>query len=203
MKSMYVGSGDTSSLLASKNTLAFKKLLKRFVSDEKPYYNAKASPIDALRTGAILEDRYFLFLEDDFYSQCKVVCSEFDVLTSTLDFAKYENDKIVEFQELKTCQFDDFLKLQTADIDYVKRAYKNNYNQVQEQLLCSGLKTAKLVFLVVYEYDDDINYNRDITADQLITFEVKRDELVIGKIIERASFFQTIKDLYNNIGRIK
>jgi len=198
MKSMYIGSGDTSSLLAGKKTLAYKKLLQRFVSDEKPYYNAKASPIDALRTGAILEDRYYLYLEDSFYSQCKIICNEFDVIVSTLDFAKYHEDKVVEFQELKTCQFDDFLKLQNADIDYIKKAYKNNYNQVQHQLLCTGLESATLVFLVVYEYEDEINYNRIISKDQIIKFEIKRDEIVISKIIERASFFQTIKDLYNN-----
>lgn len=196
MKSMYIGSGDVPALLAGKKTLAYKKLLRRFVSDEKPFYNAKASPIDALRTGAILEDRYFLYLEDDYYSQCKVICHDFNVLSSTLDFAKYENDKVIEFIELKTCQFDDFLKLQNKDVDYVKKAYKNNYNQVQEQLLCTGLESAELVFLVVYEYDDDINYNRVITDDQIVKFEIKRDELVISKIIERASFFQTIKDLY-------
>jgi len=197
MKSMYIGSGDTSSLLAGKKTLAYKKLLKRFVSDEKPYYNAKASPVDALRTGAILEERFFLYLEDDYYSQCKVICKDFDVLLSTLDFAKYENDKVTEFIELKTCQFDDFLKLQNSDIEYIKKAYKNNYNQVQEQLLCSGLEYATLAFLVVYEYDDEINYNRNIKGDEVIRFNIMRDELVISKIIERASFFQTIKDLYN------
>lgn len=198
MKSMYIGSGDVSALLAGKSTLAYKNLLKRFVSDEKPYYNAKASPIDALRTGAILEDRYLLYLSNDFYSQCKVVNKDFDVLMSTLDFAKYENDIIIEFQELKTCQFDDFMKIQNADIDYIKKKYKNNYNQVQHQLFCSGLKSATLVFLVVYEYEDEINYNRDIIKSQVVTFEVNRDELVIAKIVERASFFQTIKDMYFN-----
>jgi len=196
MKSMYIGSGDNSSLLAKKSTQAYNKLLRRFVSDEKPYYNAKASPIDALRTGAILEDRYHLYLTDDFYAQCKSICQESDVLTSTLDFAKYENDKIVEFEELKTCQFDDFLKLQSANLEYVKKKYKNNYNQVQHQLLCSGLKSATLVFLVVYDYEDEINYNRNISEDETIRFEIKRDEKVISKILAKASFFQIIKDLY-------
>ena len=162
MKSMYIGSGEIAALLAKKNTLAYKRLLQRFVSDEKPYYNAKASPINALRTGAILEDRYFLFLDNNFYSQCKVTSKDFDILTCTLDFAKYNAGDIVEFQELKTCQFDDFLKLQNSDIEYIKKYYKNNYNQVQHQLLCTGLDEATLVFLVVYEYDDEVNYNRDI-----------------------------------------
>jgi len=197
MKSMYIGSGDTSAILAGKKTLAYKKILQRFVSDEKPHYNAKASPIDALRTGAILEERYHLYLEVDFYPQCYVICDEFDVLKSTLDFAKYNDNKVIEFQELKTCQFNDFLKLQNADINYIKKNYKNNYNQVQQQLLCTGLDSATLVFLVVYEYIDEVNYSRDILDDEVIKFEIKRDEDVISKIIERASFFQTIKDLYN------
>lgn len=196
MISMYVGSGDISSLLAGKDTQSFKKLLQRFVSDTKPYYNAKASPIDALRTGAILEERYFEFLPDNYYSQCEVICKEFDVLKAHLDFGVYYNNEIVDFQELKTCQFDDFLTLQNSDLEYVKKKYKNNYNQVQEQLLCSGLESATLVFLVVYEYEDEINYNRVIKEDETIKFEIKRDEIVIQKIIERASFFQHIKDNY-------
>jgi hypothetical protein len=199
MKSMYIGSGDISSLLAKKNTLAFKKLLNRFVSDEIPYYNALASPIDALRTGAILEDRYLLYLNSSFYSQCKVKCEELNVLTATLDFAQYQNNKIIDFHELKSCQFDDFLKIQNADIDYIKKNYKNNYNQVQYQLLCTDLESAKLVFVVVYEYDDEINYNRIITGDQLAIFEIKRDHKVISKIIDRALFFQNIKDAYEKI----
>lgn len=199
MKSMYIGSGDTSALLAKRDTLAFSRLISRFVSNEKPNYNALASPINALRTGAILEDRYFLSLPDGYYSQCKSICKEMDVLTSTIDFAAYENDKIVEFQELKTCQFDDFLKLQSANIDYVKKAYKNNYNQVQHQLLCSGLNKATLVFLVVYEYDDEINYNRDIIESDLVKFEINRDKEVISKILDRALFFQNIKNSYETI----
>jgi hypothetical protein len=199
MESMYIGSGDVSSLLAGKNTQAFKKLLKRFVSDEKPYYNAKASPINALRTGAILEDRYYLYLSDDYYSQCKSICIENDILISTIDFAKYNNGNISEFQELKTCQFDDFLKLRNADIDYIKKSYKNNYNQIQHQLLCTGLMSATLVFLVVYEYDDEINYNRDITDQDLIKYEIKRDKEVISKILDRALFFKNIRDSYEKI----
>jgi hypothetical protein len=200
MKSMYIGSGDISSLLAGKTTQAFRKLLQRFVSDEKPYYNAKASPIDALRTGAILEDRYLLFLDNDYYSQCKAVSSEYDVLTSTLDFARYRKGEIIEFQELKTCNFDDFMKIQKENnIEYIKKNYKNNYNQVQHQLLCTGLEKATLVFLVVYEYDDEINENRDIEEDQIFKIEILRDENVMIRIKERAKFFQSIKDFYNKL----
>ena len=69
MKSMYIGSGDVHALLMGRNTDGHQKLLRRFVSGEKPRYNAKASPIDALRTGAILEERYFITLGENFYSQ--------------------------------------------------------------------------------------------------------------------------------------
>lgn len=199
MISMYIGSGDTSSLLAGKNTKAFKKLLQRFVSDTKPHYNAKASPIDALRTGAILEDRYLLYLDDNYYSQCKAICKESDVLISTVDFAKYMDGKIVEFQELKTCNFDDFLKIQkNCNVEYIKTNYKQNYNQVQQQLLCTGLKSATLVFLVVYEYDDEINEQRIIEDEHLVKITIERDESTISKIKERAKIFQTIKDYYDN-----
>ena len=60
MKTMYIGSGDIKSLMSGKSTQAHLSLLRRFVSDVKPFYNAKASPIDACRIGAILEDRYLL-----------------------------------------------------------------------------------------------------------------------------------------------
>lgn len=197
MKSMYIGSGETHQLLAGKDTKSFKSLLQRFTSDSKPYYNAKASPIDALRTGAILEDRYLLYLDNSYYPQCVEVCKEYDVLKSTIDFAKYENDKIIDFQELKTCYFDDFRKLK--DIEYIKKNYKNNYNQVQYQLLCTGLEKATLVFLVVYEYEDEINDNRIIEENDIVKFEIKRDEDVILKIKSRAGFFQSIKDYYNDL----
>ena len=61
-ETMYIGSGDIHSLMAGKDSKAHISLMQRFVSGIKPFYNAKASPIDALRTGAILEDRYLLFL---------------------------------------------------------------------------------------------------------------------------------------------
>lgn len=197
---MYIGSGDVSSLLSGLNTQAYHKLLQRFVSNEKPNYNAKSSPIDALRTGAILEDRYFMVLEDDYYTQYKATCKEMDVLTSTIDFAKIDNGNIIDFDELKSCNFDDFLLIQTAhsedNLDYIKKNYKSNYNQVQEQLLCSGLNEANLVFLVVYSYDDEENMSRDIKPNEYVKFRVKRDESVISLIKERAKIFQTIKDYH-------
>ena len=198
---MYIGSGDTSALLAGLNTKSHKNLLQRFVSDEIPYYSAVSSPIDALRTGVILESRYLLTLDSSYYEQVKSVCNELDVLKSTIDFAKLENGKIIDFDELKTANFDDFLLIQKGGLGYVKKKYKNNYNQVQFQLLCTGLKSANLVFLVVYTYEDEVNQERDIQENEIIQFRIERDEDVINKIKERASIFQTIKDFYNVVQR--
>ena len=69
MLSTYIGSGDVSSMMAGKDTKAYLSLMQRFVSNEIPYYNAKESPIDALRTGAILEERFFLTLDDSWFCQ--------------------------------------------------------------------------------------------------------------------------------------
>ena len=69
MISNYIGSGETPALLSGLGTKSFAKLLQRFVSDEVPVFNSKASPIDAMRTGAILEERYILILPDDYYPQ--------------------------------------------------------------------------------------------------------------------------------------
>lgn len=79
MNTMYIGSGDTTALLAGLNTETHYKLLRRFVSGVKPYYNARASPIDALRTGAILEERYLLTLPDNYYAQYLARCEELDL----------------------------------------------------------------------------------------------------------------------------
>jgi len=198
MKSMYIGSSDTSSLLAKKTSKSYGNLLRRFVSDNKPYYNAKASPIDALRTGAILEERYGLILPENYYTQYKCVHSELDVLTSSIDFAKLYRGNILDFDELKTCQFDDYLNIQDADIEYIKKNYRNNYLQIQLQLLCSGLDRANLVFLVVYTYDDEINEVRNIKENEFVKIRISRDEEVLNRIIDRAKIFQQIKSDYEN-----
>ena len=200
IESMYIGSSDTSTLLSDKNSYGFKKLLQRFVSDEKPYYNAKASPIDALRIGAILEDCYHKILPDNYFSQYKVISDEINVFRASLDFAKLEKGKVVDFDELKTCSFGDFLKLPKLDenyIDIIKKKYKNYYNQIQEQLFCSGLDSANLVFLSVHSYDDNENYHREIKENEYVKFRIFRDEKVIEAIKERGKFFQQIKDFFN------
>lgn len=199
MKSMYIGSGDTSALLSGLQTQGYSKLLQRFVSNEIPYYNAKNSPIDALRTGAILEDRYLLTLDSSYYDQYKSICQEYNVLKSSIDFAKLNNNKVVDFNELKTAQFDDFLKIksESGNIDFIKKKYKANYNQINFQMLCTGLNEANLVFLAVYSYDDEININRVINDNDIVVFRVKRDIEVVEKIKSRAKIFQQIKDHYS------
>jgi len=202
MKTMYIGSGDVAALLAGLHTKTHHNLLKRFVSDRKPHYNAKASPIDALRTGAIIEDRYGLILPNDFYPQVVKVYDKMDVLKCSLDFAQMANGKIINFEELKSCSFNDFLAFEKfrndslGGVEYIKKRYKANYNQVQEQLLCTGLDSAFIVFVAVYTYDDDVNYTRNIKANEVIKFSIKRDETVMSKIIERAEIFQQIKNNY-------
>lgn len=198
MISTYIGSGDTSALLAGFDTLAYKKLWQRFVSDEKPNYNSYLSPIDALRTGKILEERYFQILSDDYYQQAKAECSEFNVLISTIDFAKFEAGNIVDFDELKTCEFNDFIEIQkNASVEYIIKNYSANYKQVQFQLLCSGLESANIVFLCVYSYDDDVNYERVIHENELIRFRIYRNEEIISKIKDRAQIFQEVKNIFN------
>jgi len=203
MKSMYIGSGDVAKLLMGTHTKGFQDLLRKFVSDEKPNYNAFASPIDALRTGAILEHRYFLTLPDNYYFQYLVVSKEMNVLKCSIDFALIDGGKIVDFDELKTCFITDFIEFQQyRDVDYdvyisyLKKNYTANYNQVQQQLYVTELDEANLVFLEVFNYEDEENLKRDIQSNEVIKFRIKRDEKVIEKIKERALFFQNIKNYF-------
>ena len=87
---MYIGSGDVHALMSGKETKSHSSLMQRFVSGVKPNYNAYASPIDALRTGAILENRYLLTLPDNYFTQYVVKSEEMDVFKCSLDFAKIE-----------------------------------------------------------------------------------------------------------------
>lgn len=200
MKTMYIGSGDVSALLAGRKTKTHAKLLQRFVSDEKPIYNAYASPIDACRTGQILEDRFAIYLGDEWYSQAVVVCKDMDVFKASLDFAKYENGNVVDFKEMKTKYFDDFLEFESMSSDellnYVKTKDKKYYNQIQEQLWCSGLNKATLVYVAVYTYEDEINYNRIIKSNEVKEITIHRDEDVIFRIASAGAIFQQIKDTY-------
>lgn len=202
--STYIGSGDVAAMMAGKDTKAYLHLMQRFVSDEIPYRNAKESPIDALRTGAILEDRFYQVLGDDWSVQYFVQAKGMDVFKATLDFAKLEDGEVVDFIELKTLQFNDYLTFiepikndNTALVEYLRKKHKNYYNQVQEQLYCTGLEKAHLCFLCVTSYNDEENYNRDIQPNEYTILEVERDKEAIDKILERGQIFQQIKDNFN------
>lgn len=200
-ETMYIGSGDTTALLSGLKTKTHAGLLQRFVSGVKPYYNAFNSPIDACRAGAILEEIMIKYLSDDWYPQYRVVCKELDVLQSSLDFTRIKDGKIVEFIEMKSINMSDYMDLVNSEnkLDIVKKKYKTYYNQVQQQLLCTGLDSSRIRFLCVYTYDDDENWARDIEENEFIDIEIKRDERVITKIMNRASIFQKIKDHYTKL----
>ena len=109
--SLIIGSGDVARLISGKKTKGYRELWKKFIDTEVPYYNALASPIDALRTGAILEIPYLNFLGDDYYPQVKVDCESQNVLRVSLDFAKFMKGKLVDFEELKTIFLTDFIEI--------------------------------------------------------------------------------------------
>jgi len=199
---LIIGSGDIRAYLSGTHTKGFAKLLQKFVADDKPYYNSLASPINALRTGAILEQRYLSLLDDSYFIQYKVTNENYDVLRSSIDFAKIENGKIVDFDELKTIWFTEFLDIiipitelpETEQSKVLKKKFKANFNQVQFQLFCSGLDSANLVFLSANSYEDEENQLRQIKPNEIYKFRIKRDNEVIAKIEERAKFFQHIKN---------
>lgn len=201
---MYIGSGDIIQLMQAKQTSGFQKLLIRFTSGEVPYYNAKNSPIDACRAGAILEDRFYLTLGDDWYPQVKVISKEMDVFKASLDFSRIEKGAVVEFIEMKTLKEEKFIKLrdtlavmdESKYIQYIRKSFKKYYNQVQEQLFCSGLEVARLMFICVGSYDDNVNYKRVISDDDLIYIDITRDEDTISEIKEKGKLFQAIKDYF-------
>lgn len=201
---LVIGSGDTRTLLSGRHTKGFAGLLQKFVSNDKPYYNAFASPINALRTGAILEKSYLKILPDNYYIQFEAKSKEIDCLISSIDFAIIENGKIVDFDELKTIWFTEYIDVITPLIDnkdyesIIKKKFKANYNQVQFQLYCSGLDSANLVFLSAESYNDEENYLREIKKSDYVKFRIHRDDEVISKIKERAKIFQDIKDFVNN-----
>lgn len=197
-----IGSGDISALMSGINTKAYKDLLRKFIDDDKPYYNALASPIDALRTGEILQSNYLLTLGDDYFIQYKATSTEMDVFTSSIDFAKINDGKIVDFDELKTIHLTDFIDIvqpihglsgydQTSAI---AKTFKKYYQQIQIQMYCTSLQSANLVFLSVDSYDDEENFRREIRPNEILKFRIERNEVVIGDIKEKAKIFQTIKD---------
>lgn len=202
-ETMYIGSGDVHALMSGKHTKSHAALMQRFVSGVKPHYNAFASPIDALRTGAILEDRYLLTLPDCYFTQYVVQSEEMDVFRCSIDFARVEKGRVADFDELKTLSFMDYLEAiepirtdNEALLSYVRRRHKAYYYQVQEQLYCTGLPSCNLVFLSVTTYDDEENRHRDILPNDYCKIRVSRDEQAIGEIKDRGRIFQQIKDYY-------
>lgn len=207
---LFVGSGDIGDLLAEENTDAHFRLWNKFLNNQKPNYNALNTSIDAFRTGAILEERFFQILPDGYYFQEMVINSEMDALKVTLDFPLYRDQKIIDFDELKTVNFDDYLiieKLRQSEysvyINFIKKYYKKYYNQLQSQLFTTGLDSANLVFLCVYSYIDEDNYNRDIKENEYIKFKVYRDSAVINLIKDKLTPFQNVKNYYRHGIRIK
>lgn len=204
---LVIGSGDIQHLMMGKETEGFKNLLRKFLSDEKPYYNSLNSPIDAMRSGTILEDRYLLILPDNYYCQMQAKCKEMDVFTSTLDFAQMQSGEIVDFDELKTLHLSDFLEIieplrnmeESIYLPVIQKKFKKYYNQFQCQLLCTGLNEGNLVFLAVETYNDDENHKREIKENDYIKFRIKRDEEAIKSIKDKAKLFQVIKDYYEQI----
>ena len=70
-------------------------------------------------------------------------------------------------------------------VKVIKTKFKKYYNQVQQQLLCTGLESALLVFLPVYNYIDEDNYSREVSQDEVVKFRIFRDAEVIDLIKER------------------
>lgn len=203
IETMYIGSGDIHALMSGKDTKNHISLMQRFVSGVKPYYNAKASPIDALRTGAILEDRYLASLPIWFIPQYVVESKEMNVFKASLDFAEIKEGKLYDFRELKSIYLNDYIDyIQPIKgdndklLDYVKKKHKDYYNQTQEQLYCSELDSCYLVFICVNTYNDEENYHRVITDDDVTMVRIYRDEKVISDIKQRGFIFQQIKDYY-------
>lgn len=203
IETMYIGSGDVHALMSGKETKSHIALMQRFVSGIKPYYNAFASPIDALRTGAILENRYLLTLPDNYFTQYVVRSDDMDVFKCSLDFARIENGHLTDFDELKTLYLSDYLDFiepvkhdNQALLDYVIKKHKSYYYQVQEQLYCTHLNSCNLVFLSVTSYNDEENWKRDILPNEYCKIRITRDEQAIDEIKQRGQIFQQIKDYY-------
>lgn len=199
--SAYIGSGDVAAMMSGKDSKAYLSLMQRFVSNEIPVRNAKQSPIDALRTGAILEERFYLTLDDSWFYQHFVQSEDMDVFKATLDFAQIQEGSVVDFIELKTVGFNDYITSiepirddKQALLEFLKKKHKSYYYQVQEQLYCTGLEKAHLCFLSVTSYDDEENYLRIINSHEYTMVEVERDDKVIEQICKRGEIFQTIKN---------
>ena len=201
LSTLYIGSGDVHALMMGRTSAGYLRLLQRFVSGIVPHYNALASPIDALRTGAILEERFYQTLPFEWFPQYRVQSDEMDVFRASLDFAKLDEGRVVDFIELKTVNLDEYIENiqpivddNDALLEFLKRKRPSYYNQIQEQMYCAGLDVAHLVFLSVTSYDDAENYARDIKENEYVMVTVPRDNDTISEIKEKGKLFQTIRD---------
>lgn len=201
LSTLYIGSGDVHALMMGRASAGYLRLLQRFVSGIVPHYNALASPIDALRTGAILEERFYQTLPFEWFPQYRVQSDEMDVFRASLDFAKLDEGRVVDFIELKTVNLDEYIENiqpivddNDALLEFLKRKRPSYYNQIQEQMYCAGLDVAHLVFLSVTSYDDAENYARDIKDNEYVMVTVPRDNDTISEIKEKGKLFQTIRD---------
>ena len=201
LSTLYIGSGDVHALMMGRTSAGYLRLLQRFVSGIVPHYNALASPIDALRTGAILEERFYQTLPFEWFPQYRVQSDEMDVFRASLDFAKLEEGRVVDFIELKTVNLDEYIENiqpivddNDALLEFLRRKRPSYYNQIQEQMYCAGLDVAHLVFLSVTSYDDAENYARDIKDNEYVMVTVPRDNDTINEIKEKGKLFQTIRD---------
>ena len=190
---MKIGSGDIGALMTGLKTKAQKGLFQKFLSDTPVFYNALASPLDAARTGAIIEEVYFKQLPDDYYPQMKFTCEEMNVFTCSLDFCKMDKGVPSHIIELKSVWFEEFQKIDST-LEQIKKKYKKYYNQVQEQMLCTGIESIDIRFIAVYSYDDETNWNRKIEDCDIKNITIPRDEERIVEIKERGTIFQQLKD---------
>lgn len=193
---MRIGSGHVKDLLQGVETKGFKDLLVKFIKDEPENRNALNSPIQQFRTGAILEEVMYKSMPDSYMAQVRMQSKDYDIMTCTLDFALLDKGKVTYFVEMKTLNFDSFISLySTANkLDYVRKYYKSYYNQVQEQMLVTGLKSCTIMFVVVLSDDDNENWNRVFNKEDIVNVVIPFDQKVGDKIIERIKFFQQIKD---------
>ena len=205
LSTLYIGSGDVHALMMGRTSAGYLRLLQRFVSGIVPHYNALASPIDALRTGAILEERFYQTLPFEWFPQYRVQSDEMDVFRASLDFAKLDEGRVVDFIELKTVNLDEYIENiqpivddNDALLEFLKRKRPSYYNQIQEQMYCAGLDVAHLVFLSVTSYDDAENYARDIKENEYVMVTVPRDNDTISEIKEKGKLFQIIRDELKN-----
>ena len=201
LNTLYIGSGDVHALMMGRQSAGYLRLLQRFVSGIVPHYNALASPIDALRTGAILEERFYQTLPFEWFPQYRVQSDEMDVFRASLDFAKLDDGRVVDFIELKTVNLDEYIEHiqpivddNAALLEFLRWKRPSYYNQIQEQMYCAGLDVAHLVFLSVTSYDDAENYARDIKENEYVMVTVPRDNDTINEIKEKGKLFQIIRD---------